>query len=93
MSGTEREQMPMARKATDTVNLRVRMPEGIRKRLAVEAEGSRRSLNSEIVWRLGQSLGEEELVQEHESSEERMRKMMDEIVERISARLTAERNQ
>jgi Arc-like DNA binding domain len=82
----------MARKPTDTVNLRVRMPEGIRKRLAVEAEESRRSLNSEIVWRLGQSLGAEDLVQEHESNEERMRKMMDEIVERISARLKAERN-
>jgi hypothetical protein len=83
----------MARKATDTINLRVRMPEGIRKRLVGEADKSRRSLNSEIVWRLGQSLGAEgeELVQEHESSEERTRRLMDEIVERLTARLTAER--
>jgi Arc-like DNA binding domain len=75
----------MARKTTDTVNLRVRMPDGIRKRLALEAEKSRRSLNSEIVWRLGQSLGPEgtELVQEHESTEERMRKMLEGIVAKL----------
>jgi Arc-like DNA binding domain len=77
----------MARKATDTINIRVRMPEGLRKKLAGEADRSERSLNSEIVWRLGQSLGSEgaELVQEHETQEGRMRKMLEEVVAKIIA--------
>jgi Arc-like DNA binding domain len=75
----------MARKPTDTINIRVRMPDGIRKRLAVEAERSQRSINSEIVWRLGQSLGAEDLVEEHESQEERMRKMLEGIVAKLIA--------
>jgi Arc-like DNA binding domain len=49
----------MARKPTDTANLRLRLPEGLRKKLANEAEGNNRSLNSEILWRLGQTLSEE----------------------------------
>ena len=47
------------RKVTDTVALQVRMPEGLRRKLAAEAEESQRSLNSEILWRLGQTLTEE----------------------------------
>jgi hypothetical protein len=50
----------MARRAdTDTVNLRLRMPEGLRKALTAEAEKAQRSLNSEILWRLGQTFGEQ----------------------------------
>jgi Arc-like DNA binding domain len=45
----------MARKGTDTVNLRLRMPEALRQHLATEAEEANRSLNSEILWRLGQT--------------------------------------
>jgi hypothetical protein len=50
------EEEPMARKPTDIVPLQVRLPEGMRKELVNAAEKSQRSLNSEIVWRLGQSL-------------------------------------
>jgi hypothetical protein len=49
----------MARKATDTANLRLRLSEALRKTLASEAEKNNRSLNSEILWRLGQTLSAE----------------------------------
>lgn len=49
----------MARKGTDTVNLRLRMPEALRKTLVAEADKANRSLNSEILWRLGQTFGEQ----------------------------------
>jgi hypothetical protein len=49
----------MARRGTDTVNLRLRMPEALRKTLAMEAEKANRSLNSEILWRLGRTLSEQ----------------------------------
>jgi hypothetical protein len=44
-----------------TVNLQVRLPEEVRKRLAEEAEKNKRSLNSEVVWRLEHSLTRQEL--------------------------------
>jgi hypothetical protein len=47
------------RKPTDIVPLQVRMPEALRQNLAVEAERNQRSLNGEIVWRLGQTFGED----------------------------------
>jgi len=74
----------MAKRPPDEpVNLRVRMPEALRKKLAAEAEANARSLNSEIVYRLGQSLGAEDLVRAHESNEERMRRMLEEIAARL----------
>jgi hypothetical protein len=51
--------MEMAKKPTDTIALQVRMPEGLRAQLANEAEKAQRSLNSEILWRLGQTLSQE----------------------------------
>jgi hypothetical protein len=51
--------MARKRKPTDTVALQVRMPEALRQRLATEAEKANRSLNSEVLWRLGQTFGEE----------------------------------
>jgi Arc-like DNA binding domain len=39
-----------------TVNLQVRLPEEVRRRLAEAAEANKRSLNSEVVWRLERSL-------------------------------------
>jgi hypothetical protein len=72
----------MARKLTDTVALQVRLPEGLRRKLAAEAEKSQRSLNSEVVWRLGQSFGTEGglLVDQHEAAEKELAKVLDEIV-------------
>jgi hypothetical protein len=49
----------MARKATDTVNLRLRMPDALHRELVTAAEKAQRSLNSEILWRVGQTFGEE----------------------------------
>lgn len=49
----------MARKATDLVNLTLRLPEALRQRLASEAEKASRSLNSEILWRLGQTFSDQ----------------------------------
>jgi len=61
----------MARKPTDTVALQVRLVEGLRRKLASSAEKNGRSLNSEIVWRLGQSFGSEGAAwsDQHETSE------------------------
>jgi Arc-like DNA binding domain len=44
-----------------TVNLQVRLPEALRRKLAEEAETNKRSLNSEVVWRLEQSFARQEL--------------------------------
>ena len=55
----ERCDMARKRKPTDAVALQVRMPEVLRQRLATEAEKANRSLNSEVLWRLGQTFGEE----------------------------------
>jgi hypothetical protein len=48
----------MARKTGETINLRVRMPEALRTTIAVEAAKAGRSLNSEILYRLGLTLDE-----------------------------------
>jgi Arc-like DNA binding domain len=47
------------RKLTATVQLKVRMYEGLRRLIAIEAAKNGRSLNSEIVHRLGQSFASE----------------------------------
>lgn len=51
--------MARKRKPTDTVALQVRMPEALRHELEVAAQKANRSLNSEVLWRLGQTFGEE----------------------------------
>jgi hypothetical protein len=68
--------------ARKTVALQVRLPDALRRKLAAEAEKSQRSLNSEIVWRLGQSLGAEGgvLVDQHEAAEKERAKVLDEII-------------
>ena len=72
----------MPRKQMDTVALQVRLPEGLRRKLANAANKNARSLNSEIVWRLGQSFGTEGgvLVDHHEAAEKERAKVLDEIV-------------
>ena len=45
----------MNRKSDDQIALQVRMTEGLRYKLAKAAEENGRSLNAEILWRLGQS--------------------------------------
>ena len=63
----------MARRLTDIVAMQVRLPEGLRRQLVGAAEANARSLNSEILWRLGQSFGpqEQRLVDQSELEEKR----------------------
>jgi hypothetical protein len=73
--------MARKRRPDDTVNLRLRLPEALRKALDAEAEKANRSLNSEILWRLGQTFGEEWQrfiagVEEREKSEQEHRQKM-----------------
>ncbi len=50
----------MAKRRVDQViSFKLRMPEGLRQKLEAEADKSERSINSEILWRLGQTFGEE----------------------------------
>jgi hypothetical protein len=51
--------MARKRKPTDTVALQVRMPEALRHELEAAAQKANRSLNSEVLWRLGQTFGDE----------------------------------
>jgi hypothetical protein len=73
--------MARKRKPTDTVALQVRMPEALRQRLAAEAEKANRSLNSEVLWRLGQTFGDEWQrfiagVEEREKREKELREQL-----------------
>jgi hypothetical protein len=49
----------MSRKSDDPIALQVRMTEGLRAKLAKAAEQNGRSLNAEILWRLGQTFPED----------------------------------
>jgi hypothetical protein len=99
---------PMARKRKleETVNLRLRLPEALRQALTAAAEKSERSLNSEILWRLGRTFGPEwqEFVTGMEDRERReqelrervlqdpkMRKTLDELIARHIPSLKGER--
>ena len=73
--------MARKRKPADTVALQVRMPEALRQQLAAEAEKANRSLNSEVLWRLGQTFGEEWQrfiagVEEREKREKELREQL-----------------
>ena len=72
-------------KSDKLVNLRVRMPEALRKKLSVESNANERSLNSEIVYRLGRSFGAEglELAIMFESSEQRTKRVLEELVAKL----------
>jgi Arc-like DNA binding domain len=73
--------------ARPIANLRLRLPETLRKKLAQEAEKSQRSLNSEILWRLGQSLGAEgaAIVHGFDALEQHIRRRVDEVVAKMLA--------
>jgi Arc-like DNA binding dprotein len=53
----------MARKQTDTVQLKLRFPERLRRRIEAAAERNERSLNGEIVHRLELSFEKDDRVQ------------------------------
>jgi hypothetical protein len=98
--------MARKRKLEETVNLRLRLPEALRQALTAAAEKSERSLNSEILWRLGRTFGPEwqEFVTGMEDRERReqelrervlqdpkMRKTLDELIARHIPSLKGER--
>jgi Arc-like DNA binding domain len=66
-----------------TAHLRLRMPEELRKRLSEEAEESGRSLNSEILWRLGQTFDQavQEFIADREEADKREREMFDQMMQ------------
>ncbi len=51
----------MAKKKSihEVISFKLRMPEGLRQKIEAEAKAAERSMNSEILWRLGQTFGEE----------------------------------
>jgi Arc-like DNA binding dprotein len=51
----------MARKPAEKVGLRLRMPEGLRRLVERSAKAHNRSMNTEIVWRLGESFQREDM--------------------------------
>jgi len=72
----------MAKSLTDIVNVRLRLPEALRQRLAAAAEEADRSLNSEILWRLGHTFAGEkwdEFVAEAEEQEKHRQEMLEEM--------------
>ena len=79
--------MAPKRKPTDIVNLKVRFTEAMRQRIEQEAKKNQRSLNGEIVYRLGLTFGAEGVALAHqfEEREKEMAKVLREVVERIVA--------
>lgn len=79
--------MARKRSATDTVSLKIRFTEAMRARIEQEAKKNQRSLNGEIVYRLGTTFGAEgiPLVAQYEEMEEKLSRHLREIVERFVA--------
>jgi hypothetical protein len=73
--------MARKRKPDDPIALQVRMVEGLRAKLANAAEKNGRSLNSEILWRLGQTFDQEwgRLTAQMEGREKRDQEFRDRI--------------
>jgi len=73
------------RKPTDIVNIKVRCVEALRARLEQEAKKNQRSLNGEIVYRLGASFGAEgvALAGQFEEAEKEIQKKLQEIVAQL----------
>ena len=73
------------RKPTDIVNIKVRCIEALRARLEHEAKKNQRSLNGEIVYRMGASFGAEgvALAGQFEEAEKEIQKKLQEIVAQL----------
>jgi hypothetical protein len=51
--------MAKKKRVDEVISFKLRMPEGLRQKIEAEAEKANRSMNSEILWRLGQTFGQE----------------------------------
>jgi len=78
--------MVRKRKPDDPMALQVRMTEGLHVKLVEAAEANSRSLNSEIVWRLGQSFGEDEWGKQAEEKDQRLKEKIREVMEEFMAK-------
>ena len=79
------------RKPTDIVNLKVRLTEQLRARLEQDAKKNNRSLNKEIVHRLGLTYGEQGAAMANQFDE--IEKQMWEQLQGMVRKITAERKQ
>lgn len=73
--------MAKKKRADEVISFKLRMPEALRQKIEAEAEKAERSMNSEILYRLGQTFGEEWQrfiagVEEREKSEQEWRQRM-----------------
>jgi hypothetical protein len=75
----------MAKHPDEIANLKLRFPEVMRARLAEEAKRNQRSLNGEIVYRLGTTFGAEgvALVDQYEAMEEEISRQMREVMHAV----------
>ena len=85
--------MATKRKPNDIVNIKVRCIEALRARLDQEAKKNQRSLNGEIVYRLGASFGAEgvHLVEQYEEAEKELTRMVREAMAQLLLETRARR--
>jgi hypothetical protein len=77
----------MPKKPDAIVNIRLRLPAALHSTLTKEAEAARRSLNSEILWRLSETLGDawKAFVAEIERKERADQEFLKQTRERLAA--------
>jgi hypothetical protein len=79
--------MPKKRKPGDIINLKLRFTEALRARIEQEAKKNQRSLNGEIVYRLGTTFGAEgaELAAQYENREQELKDQLQDLVREMIA--------
>lgn len=72
----------------DRVNTRIRLTQGLRKALIEAAEKNQRSFNSEIIYRLANSFGEQgaAFINRHEEVEQDIKQALEDIVSKMLRR-------
>jgi Arc-like DNA binding domain len=74
--------MAKKRRLDDIVNLKLRFTEALRARIEQEAKKNQRSLNGEIIYRLGTTFGAEgaEMAAMYEHREQELKEQLQELV-------------
>jgi hypothetical protein len=75
--------MSKKKRVDQVISFKLRMPEGLRQQLETVAREAGRSMNSEILWRLGQTFGEE--WQRFIAGMEEIQRDRDELIERVAS--------
>jgi hypothetical protein len=83
--GAEGKPMAKKKRADEVISFKLRMPEALRQKIEAEAEKAERSMNSEILYRLGQTFGEEwqRFINGVEEREKREQELHQKRVERL----------